>query len=60
MSYMGHWMCLPEQYFDYGGTDACGIGVGGVLLQSGHPVAYYSKALNPANQKLSIYEQEVF
>jgi hypothetical protein len=39
-------------------TDACGTGVGAVLLQSEHPVAYYSKALSPANQKLSIYEQE--
>lgn len=39
-------------------TDACGTGVGAVLLQEEHPVAYYSKALSPLNQKLSIYEQE--
>lgn len=39
-------------------TDACDIGVGAVLSQLGHPVAYYSKALSVANQKLSTYEKE--
>lgn len=39
-------------------TDACATGVGVVLLQHGHPVAYYSKALGVKNQHLSIYEKE--
>jgi len=33
-------------------------GVGAVLSQNGHPVAFYSKALGVNNQKLSIYEKE--
>ena len=39
-------------------TDACAVGIGAVLLQQGHPIAYYSKALGPVNQKLSIHEKE--
>lgn len=39
-------------------TDACDSGVGAVLSQQGHPVAFYSKALGVNNQKVSIYEKE--
>ena len=39
-------------------TDACDSGVGAVLSQNGHPMAFYSKALGVNNQKLSIYEKE--
>jgi hypothetical protein len=39
-------------------TDACGTGVGAVLLQEGHPLAYISKALGPKSQGLSTYEKE--
>ena len=39
-------------------THACDSGIGAVLTQEGHPVAYYSKSLGPTNQKLSIYEKE--
>jgi hypothetical protein len=39
-------------------TDACDTGVGAVLMQQGHPIAYMSKALGVMNQKLSIYEKE--
>ena len=39
-------------------TDACDTGVGAVLVQEGHPVAYFSKALGVRNQKLSAYEKE--
>lgn len=39
-------------------TDACDSGIGAVLLQEGHPIAFYSKALGSANSKLSIYEKE--
>lgn len=39
-------------------TDACATGVGAVLLQQGHPLAYLSKSLGPKNQGLSTYEKE--
>ena len=39
-------------------TDACDTGIGAVLVQEGHPVAYYRKALGVKNQKLSTYEKE--
>lgn len=39
-------------------TDACAIGVGAVLMQAGHPLAYISKALGPKTQGLSTYEKE--
>jgi hypothetical protein len=39
-------------------TDACDDGIGAVLLQQGHPVAYLSKALGVNNKKLPIYEKE--
>jgi hypothetical protein len=39
-------------------TDACDTGVGAVLMQRGHPIAYMSKALGLLNRKLSVYEKE--
>jgi hypothetical protein len=39
-------------------TDACETGIGAVLTQEGHPIAYFSKGLSIANQKLSTYEKE--
>jgi hypothetical protein len=39
-------------------SDACGTGVGAVLMQDGHPLAYISKALGPKSQGLSTYEKE--
>jgi hypothetical protein len=39
-------------------TDASGSGVGAVLQQNGHPIAFLSKALSPRNQSLSVYEKE--
>ena len=39
-------------------TDASEIGVGAVLMQRDQPVAFLSKALGPAHQKLFIYEKE--
>jgi hypothetical protein len=40
-------------------TDACDSGVGAVLMQQDHPIAFLSKALGPLHQKLSIYEKEL-
>jgi hypothetical protein len=39
-------------------TDASGCGVGAVLMQQGHPLAFISKALGPKSQGLSTYEKE--
>ena len=39
-------------------TDACGTGIGVVLMQDGHPLAYLSKALSLKHQALSTYEKE--
>ena len=39
-------------------TDASGTGVGAVLMQQGHPLAFLSKSLSPRLQGLSTYEKE--
>ena len=39
-------------------TDASAFGVGVVLMQQGHPLAFLSKALGPHNQTLSTYDKE--
>ena len=39
-------------------TDACDVGIGTVLMQDSHPLAYVSRALGPKNQTLSVYEKE--
>jgi hypothetical protein len=39
-------------------TDACDTGIGAVLMQRGHPVAFLSKSLGPKNRTLSTYDKE--
>ncbi|GJV35069.1 putative mitochondrial protein [Tanacetum coccineum] len=39
-------------------TNASGVGIGAMLQQNGHPIAYLSKTLAPKHQTLSIYEKE--
>ena len=39
-------------------TDASGTGIGAVLCQNGHPLAYLSKTLSLKHQSLSTYEME--
>jgi hypothetical protein len=34
------------------------IGIGGVLHQECHPIAYFSEKLNEAKQKYSTYDKE--
>lgn len=41
-------------------TDASGHGIGGVLMQGGHPIAYISKVLSPKHQASSAYERELY
>jgi len=40
-------------------TDACGQGIGAVLIQAGHPLAYISWQLKGKQLHLSIYEKEL-
>ena len=40
-------------------TDACGDGVGVVLMQDRHPIAFISKALAPKHHGLLVYEKEL-
>ncbi|GKB40240.1 putative mitochondrial protein [Tanacetum coccineum] len=39
-------------------TDASGTGIGAVLCQNGHPIAYLSKTLAAKHQTLSTYEKD--
>lgn len=40
--------------------DVSEVGIGGVLNQEGHPIAHFSKKLNEAKQKYSIYNKESY
>jgi hypothetical protein len=39
-------------------TDTCDSGIGAMLTQDGHRIAYFSKGLSEANNKMSTYERE--
>lgn len=52
-------LALPDFYQEFIlETDASVLGVGVVLMQKGHPLAFFSKALGPKNQTLSTYDKE--
>lgn len=40
--------------------DASGIGIGSVLSQEGHPIAYINEKLNKGKQKYFIYDKELY
>lgn len=41
-------------------TDASDFGVGVVLLQDGHPLAFFSKQLGPRCRSASTYHKELY
>ncbi|XP_009780569.1 uncharacterized protein [Nicotiana sylvestris] len=40
-------------------TDACNVGIGAVLMQKGHPIAFLSKGLTKRHHSLFVYEKEL-
>ena len=40
-------------------TDASSYGIGAVLMQEGHPLAFISKTLGPKHKSLSVYDKEL-
>uniref|UniRef100_A0A3Q7EA20 Reverse transcriptase/retrotransposon-derived protein RNase H-like domain-containing protein n=1 Tax=Solanum lycopersicum TaxID=4081 RepID=A0A3Q7EA20_SOLLC len=54
-------LCLPDfsQEFQVE-TNASGKGIGAILSQKGHPIAYFSQQLSSRMQKVSTYHREMF
>lgn len=55
-----HVLAFPNYFLPFVlKTDASGHGIGAVLMQQGHPLAFLSKRLAPKHQSLSTYEKEL-
>ena len=55
-----HVMRLPDFEADFIlETDASNVGIVAVLMQSGHPISYFSKKLGPRLRASSIYINEL-
>ncbi|KAK1561506.1 hypothetical protein QYE76_007582 [Lolium multiflorum] len=49
-----------EDHVQHIECDASGLGIGGVLMQNGKPVAYYSEKLDGARLNYPIYDKELY
>jgi hypothetical protein len=54
-----HVLAFPDFFKEFVvENDACDTDIRVVLIQEGHPIAYFSKGLSTSNQKLSTYEKK--
>ncbi|XP_059295620.1 uncharacterized protein LOC132048955 [Lycium ferocissimum] len=52
-------LAMPDYSKPLWWADASGKGIGLVLMQQGHPIAYIGKSLAPRHQAMSVYDREL-